>query len=189
MDVHCIIICKSTKTGNNSNYLSIRHWLNKLWYIPYAVIKKNEANPYALTQTFKMSSNKNCRTVYIIFSKNKNGLFYTVNSICRTKYMHTTHGYQWAFWKLALFRFYRSLYLAFLQGTTVKRVWVPIFPKSGTLSGVSEHPAIGGSPGMTNHQEGWRGIPASHQGKAEQPVTALHLPTPGSCRSHQAGPA
>ena len=58
--------------------------MNKLSYITYA-IKKNEINPYAVTQTFKMSNDKTCRAVYIILSKNKNGL--TVGSLCRGK-MH-----------------------------------------------------------------------------------------------------
>lgn len=94
MDVYCIIICKSIKIGNNLNYLLIRYWLNKFWYILYVVIKKNEVNLYVLIQIFKMLSNKNCRIVYIIFLKNKNGLFYIVNSICRIKYMYIIYGYQ-----------------------------------------------------------------------------------------------
>lgn len=47
------------------------------------VIKKNEVNPYALTQAFKMSNGKTCGTIHTIFLKNKNGMFYTVGSICR----------------------------------------------------------------------------------------------------------
>lgn len=85
MDGHCIVICKCTKNWNNLNHLSMRPCVNKLWYITDGVIKKNEINPYVLTQVFKMLNGKNYRKVHIIFSKIKNGQFYIVGSICRGK--------------------------------------------------------------------------------------------------------
>lgn len=64
-----------------------------------------------------MSNDKNCLRVYIIFSKSKNGLFYTVGSIFRGKHMSTrTTVTSELLGDLPPFRFYIGLYLAFLQG-------------------------------------------------------------------------
>lgn len=66
---------------------------------------------------------------------------------------------------------YRSV-LGFFTRTTVRRVWVHIFPKSGLSTSMEpvSFPASGGSPGVTLYQELRRGVLASCDDEAPGPV-------------------